>query len=67
MGSAKLSSGAGTKEGGGEPGQGQGSTGPPIFDLSDQLTRFQPGRADYPHLLLLHWHPQSVSLSGITA
>jgi hypothetical protein len=34
VGSAKLSSDAGTKEGGGggEPGQGQGSTGPPIFD-----------------------------------
>ena len=32
-----------------EPG---GPGGPPQY-LADQLTLFQPGRADYPHLLLL--------------
>ena len=26
---------------------------PELADLADQLTLFQPGRADYPHLLLL--------------
>ena len=33
--------------------------------LADQLTLFQPGRADYPHLLLLA--PQCFSPSGTTA
>ena len=33
--------------------------------LSDQLTLFQPGRADYPHLLQLA--PKNFSPSGITA
>ena len=32
--------------------------------LADQLTLFQPGRADYPHQLLLD--PQCFSPSGIT-
>ena len=31
---------------------GQGGHWPPQY-LADQLTLFQPGRADYPHLLLL--------------
>ena len=35
-----------------EPG-GRGATVPPPQYLADQLTLFQPGRADYPHLLLL--------------
>ena len=38
-------SGAGT-------GRGQGSHWPPQY-FADQLTLFEPGRADYPHLLLL--------------
>jgi hypothetical protein len=32
--------------------------------FADQLTLFEPGRADYPHLLLLA--PQCFSPSGIT-
>ena len=43
-----------------EPG---GPGGPPEY-LADQLTLFGPGRADYPHLLLLA--PQCFSPSGIT-
>jgi hypothetical protein len=35
-----------------EPGA-RGATAPPPKYLADQLTLFQPGRADYPNLLLL--------------
>ena len=35
-----------------EPGGGQGGHWPPQY-LADQLTLFEPGRADYSHLLLL--------------
>ena len=43
-----------------------GGPGGPLASqyLADQLTLFQPGRADYPHLLLLA--PQNFSPSGIT-
>ena len=34
-------------------GGARGATGPPPQYLADKLTLFQPGRADYPHLLLL--------------
>ena len=37
---------------------------PPQY-FADQLTLFEPGRADYPHLLLLA--PTMFSPSGITA
>ena len=33
-------------------GGGQGGPWPPQY-FADQLTLFEPGRADYPHLLLL--------------
>ena len=36
-----------------EPWGARGATGPPPQYLADQLTLFEPGRADYPHLLLL--------------
>jgi hypothetical protein len=39
---------------------------PPPQYLADQLTLFQPERADYPHLLLLA-PSQCFSPSGITA
>ena len=39
--------------GGGQGGRGAGGPLPPPQYLADQLTLFQPGRADYPHLLLL--------------
>ena len=39
-------SGAGT-------GEARGATGPPPQYFADQLTLFEPGRADYPQLLLL--------------
>ena len=43
-----------------------GGAGGPVAPqyMPDQLTLFEPGRADYPHLLLLA--PQSFSPSGIT-
>ena len=43
---------------------GQGGHWPPQY-FADQLTLFEPGRAEYPHLLLLA--PQCFSPSGITA
>ena len=46
-----------------EPGGPGGPLAPQY--LADQLTLFQPGRADYPHLFLLA--PQCFSPSGITA
>ena len=42
----------------------QGGHCPPPQYFADQLTLFEPGRADYPHLLLLA--PQYFSPSGIT-
>ena len=42
---------------------GQGGHWPPQY-FADQLTLFELGRADYPHLLLLA--PQCFSPSGIT-
>ena len=47
----------------GTGGGGQGGPLAPQYFL-DQLTLFEPGRADYPHLLLLA--PQCFSPSGIT-
>ena len=41
------------------------ATAPPQY-LADQLTLFEPGRADYTHLLLL-LAPPNFSPSGITA
>ena len=46
-----------------EPGGPGGRMASPQY-LADQLTLFQPGRANNPHLLLLA--PQSFSSSGIT-
>ena len=54
---SKVFSGAGT-------GGGQGGHWPPQY-FADQLTLFELGRADYPHLLLMA--PQCFSPSGITA
>ena len=47
-----------------EPGGPGGPLSPsPLSQyFSDQLTLFEPERADYPH----YWHPQSSSPSGIT-
>ena len=47
-------------------GWGPGPPPPTPQYLADQLTLFQPGRADSAHLLLLAWHPQHFSPSGIT-
>ena len=40
-----------------EPGGPGGPLPPPPQYLADQLTLFEPRRADYPHLVLL-WAPQ---------
>ena len=44
---------------------GPGGPLPPPQYFADQLTLFEPGRADFPHLLLLP-PPQCFSPSGIT-